>query len=214
MDHPAFKMRRQRRSLVVTAMAAALMLALMQTCSAPTFLTSNKARREFLLGTISATTAALPVAPAMAAEFAFLGKPSGPFEVDPKEAVIVGDDSSDQAKTAKNKVVALQKEAEQALASIEKDDQADLTSTISRFGIADLRESTNTINNLMDDQTAAGTQRLQRLMIQAKYQLEDDIPFPVSRKGVVQARGPKRAARIKTALKEYIKQSTELLKFI
>jgi len=211
--HP-LQMRRRSRSLVMASLAASLLVAFMGQTSGNNFLSANNRRRDVLLGVTGATMATLPIAPAAAAEFAFLGKPSGPFEVDPKEAVIVGDSESEQAKSAKEKVIALQQEAKTALTSISKDDQIDLTPMISRFGIANLREATNTINNLMDDQTAAGTQRLQRLMIQAKYQLEDDIPLPVSRKGVVQPRGPKRVQRIKVALQEYIDKSTELLKFI
>jgi len=211
--HP-LKLRRQNRSLVMLIVSVLVLLAFMGHMCDTNFLSANSRRRDLLLGVTGATMATLPVAPATAAEFAFLGKPSGPFEVDPKEAVIVGDSESEQAKSAKEKVIALQQEAKTALTSISKDDQIDLTPMISRFGIANLREATNTINNLMDDQTAAGTQRLQRLMIQAKYQLEDDIPLPVSRKGVVQPRGPKRVQRIKVALQEYIDKSTELLKFI
>lgn len=151
---------------------------------------------------------------AQAAEFPGLGKVRGPFEVDPKDAVMVGDDKSDAAKAAKDKVTALQAEAEAALAKLKEDPQADLTGMISQFGISDLRQATNTINNLMDESTAAGTQRLQRLMIQAKYQFEDDIPFPVSRKGKQQPRGELRLARVKEALKEYVKESKALLKFL
>jgi len=151
---------------------------------------------------------------AVAAEFPGLGRLNGPFEVNPKDAVVVGDASADAAKAAKAKVVALQKEAEDALAKLKADPQVDLSSMVTQFGIADLREATNTINNLMDESTAAGTQRLQRLMIQAKYQFEDDIPFPVSRKGKVQPRGELRQARIEEALTNYIKNSKELLKFL
>ena len=35
------------------------------------------------------------------------------------------------------------------------------------FGIGELRLATNVINDIMDDRTAAATQRLQRLMNQA-----------------------------------------------
>eukprot|EP00415_Alexandrium_ostenfeldii_P000730 UN0730 len=152
--------------------------------------------------------------PALAAEFPGLGKPAGPFERDPNDAVIVGNKDSDDAKAAKAKIIQLQQEAEDALAKLEKNPQEDLSGMIQKFGIADLREATNTVNNMMDETTAAGTQRLQRLMIQAKYKFEDDIPFPVSQKGAVQQRGELRVQRIKGALEEYIKESKELLKFI
>jgi len=66
----------------------------------------------------------------------------------------------------------------------------------------------------MDEATAAGTQRLQRLMIHNKYLMEDEIPFPVSKKGVVQKRGPARLERCQGFLKNYVKYSKELLEFV
>lgn len=177
-----------------------------------TTIPAGQSRRMVLGGGVMGAIA--PAMPAVAAEFPGLGKTRGPFEVDAKDAVIVGDANSDAAKAAKAKIIALQTEAESALAKLEANPQEDLTGMIDRFGIADLREATNTVNNLMDESTAAGTQRLQRLMMQAKYQYEDDIPFPVSKKGVPQPRGEKRLARIKKALEDYIKNSKELLKFI
>merc|ERR1711972_241237 len=97
------------------------------------------------------------------------------------------------------------------LASVNADPQFDLTPAVKPFTIAEIRDATNTINNLMDDTTAAGVQRLQRLMIFNMYTFEDDAPFPVSRKGVVQKRGEKRLQRVKQALKDYITNSKELL---
>merc|ERR1712060_454747 len=94
----------------------------------------------------------------------------------------------------------LKEEAEKALATLKTNPQADLAGLIKKFGIADLRDATNTINNLMDEQSAAGSQRHQRLMIQAKYALEDDLPLPVTKKGAIQARGDKRLERITRAL--------------
>jgi len=128
--------------------------------------------------------------------------------------VIVGDAAAPAAVKATEVVKRFQTQAEGALAALTNDTQADLDYIIEKFGIADLREATNTINNLMDGPSAAGTQRLQRLMIQAKYQLEDDVPFPVSRKGAVQPRGPQRASRVRECLQEYIQNSVELLKFL
>merc|ERR1712039_546225 len=104
--------------------------------------------------------------------------------------------------------------AEAALSTLQKDPQADLVGMIKPLGISDLRRATNTINNLMDDSSAAGTQRLQRLMIMSKYKFEDEIPMPISKKGVVQPRGEKRLERVKEALNDYIKYSKEILKFI
>jgi len=105
-------------------------------------------------------------------------------------------------------------EAEGALTKLTSDDQVDLSYVITDYSLADLRASTNTINNLMDEATAAGTQRLQRLMIHNKYLYEDEIPFPVSKKGVVQKRGPARLKRIEESLKKYISYSKELLEFL
>merc|ERR1712217_703353 len=101
-------------------------------------------------------------------------------------------------------------EVETAMKTLEADPQADLMGIVKPLGISDLRRATNTINNLMDDSSAAGTQRLQRLMIQAKFQMEDDIPMPISKKGVVQKRGEFRQARIEEALKNYIENSNKL----
>merc|ERR1712007_99235 len=129
-------------------------------------------------------------------------------------AVIVGDETSEATVAAKKAVESLQKEAEDALEKLNNNAQEGLQYMVTQFSIADLRDATNTINNLMDGPSAAGTQRLQRLMIQAKYQLADDIAFPVSKKGAVQPRGEKRLARLKECLKEYIQDSTELLKFL
>mmetsp|Transcript_111169 Transcript_111169/g.325179 ORF Transcript_111169/g.325179 Transcript_111169/m.325179 type:complete len:237 (-) Transcript_111169:65-775(-) len=171
-------------------------------------------RRDFLTWSGLGAAASGAAVPAWAAEFPGLGKPPGPFERDPNEAVIVGDPNSDEAKAAKAKLIALQTEVEEALAKLAANPQEDLSGMVQQFGIADLREATNTVNNLMDETTAAGTQRLQRLMMQAKYQYEDDIPFPVSQKGVVQPRGEKRFGRIKAAMEAYVKYSKELLKFI
>merc|ERR1712039_792843 len=98
--------------------------------------------------------------------------------------------------------------------ALNDDPQAELTGIIKPLGISDLRRATNTINNLMDDSSAAGTQRLQRLMIQAKFQMEDDLPMPISKKGVVQPRGEKRLNRIEEALKSYIMYSKQLLEFV
>merc|ERR1711924_591597 len=107
--------------------------------------------------------------------------------------------------------VKLKEEAETALKTLEKNSQSDMSFMINKFGIADLRDATNTINNLMDEISAAGTQRHQRLMIQAKYALEDALPMPVSKKGVVQERGAKRLERINDALIMYVKESSQLL---
>lgn len=151
--------------------------------------------------------------PSHAAELPFLGKQRGPFEVDPKEAVLIADSTTEKIKAARAKVQALQDEAEDALAKLNEDEQVDLSYMFQQYGIANLREATNLINNLMDAPSAAGTQRLQRLMIQDKYRFEDDLPFPTDKRGNQLKRGPKRAQRMKNALTDYIVNSKELLKF-
>merc|ERR1719378_1922512 len=107
----------------------------------------------------------------------------------------------------------LPEQAELLQAALENNPQEDLTDAVEAFGVAELRLATNTINNLMDETTAAGTQRLQRLMINDKTLLEEEIPFPVTKKGRVQPRGVARLERIQEALRRYIKNSDNLLKF-
>ncbi|CAE8582651.1 unnamed protein product [Polarella glacialis] len=140
----------------------------------------------------------------------FLGKPRGPFELNPK----VGDAKSADAQAARKVVAEMQTEAEEALAALKKDPQADVFLNVKPLAIARLRDATNKINNLMDEKSAAATQRWQRLMIQAKYQFEDDAPMPETKKGDVRPRGDKRLARIKEALENYLKGSREILKFV
>ncbi|CAE8680686.1 unnamed protein product [Polarella glacialis] len=153
-------------------------------------------------------------ASSQAAEMLFLGKPRGPFELNPKDAVIVGDAKSADAQAARKVVAEMQTEAEEALAALKKDPQADVFLNVKPLAIARLRDATNKINNLMDEKSAAATQRWQRLMIQAKYQFEDDAPMPETKKGDVRPRGDKRLARIKEALENYLKGSREILKFV
>jgi hypothetical protein len=163
---------------------------------------------------LAASAGAPPASAEKRKDYFILPDLPGPFEVDPKEAIIVGDAAAPKAKQAKAKVQTLLTEAEGMLAKLEADPQADVGYVVTEFGIADLREATNTINNLMDEATAAGTQRLQRLMIHNKYLMEDEIPFPVSKKGVVQKRGPARLKRIQASTVKYIEYSKELLQFL
>ncbi|CAK9113345.1 Hypothetical protein SCF082_LOCUS52534 [Durusdinium trenchii] len=133
--------------------------------------------------------------------------------MNPNDAVVIGDAKDPKILEARKKVEALQAQAEEALAKLEKDPQADLAYMIQDFGIGELRLATNAINDIMDDKTAAATQRWQRLMIQAKYQWEIDVPFPTTKKGEERPRGEKRNDRIKESLKKYLTASKELLKF-
>jgi len=173
-------------------------------------------RRNVLLSgaLAAAAVAAAPVAPAVAAEFPLLGKVRGPFEVDPKEAIIVGDINSAESKAAKVMINRYLTSVEEARAALDKDEQADITSLLKPLAISEIRQATNSINNLMDDASAAGVQRLQRLMIQEWYLIEDDIPFPLSKKGAVMSRGSARLNRCKGHLEGYARASKELLEFV
>eukprot|EP00929_Paragymnodinium_shiwhaense_P078493 TRINITY_DN406_c0_g5_i1.p1 TRINITY_DN406_c0_g5~~TRINITY_DN406_c0_g5_i1.p1 ORF type:complete len:217 (-),score=78.09 TRINITY_DN406_c0_g5_i1:179-829(-) len=206
--------RRRRSSSLLLGGALAAALATYSGLNVAFSMGGNAAgRREFLASSAAAAGLTAATAPSLAAELPFLGRQRGPFEMDPKEAVIVADSTTENIKAARKKVQDLQDQAEDALAKLEKDEQTDLAYMFDQFGIADLREATNQINNLMDSQSAAGTQRLQRLMIQDKYRFEDDLPFPTDKTGKPLARGPKRAQRMKNALVDYINNSKELLKF-
>ncbi|CAK9112750.1 Hypothetical protein (Fragment) [Durusdinium trenchii] len=129
--------------------------------------------------------------------------------MNPNDAVVIGDAKDPKILEARKKVEALQAQAEEALAKLEKDPQADLAYMIQDFGIGELRLATNAINDIMDDKTAAATQRWQRLMIQAKYQWEIDVPFPTTKKGEERPRGEKRNDRIKESLKKYLTASKD-----
>merc|ERR1719343_795438 len=153
------------------------------------------------------------MAPAVAAEVPFFPSMPGPFEVDPKEVVITGDAKNPDIVKARQLLVKLQVQATDALKKLEADSQADVMDMVEPFGLAELFDATNKLNYILDDTSQAGLQRLRRLMIQAKYQFEDDAPLPVSKKGVVQPRGEKRLARIKECLNEYLKHSTRLLQY-
>ncbi|CAK0794272.1 unnamed protein product [Prorocentrum cordatum] len=206
-----------RRASALTLSALALALLALPSAFVPAPAGPCESRRGALaLGTFgaAASSGVLPAAAEKSKDYFILPELPGPFEVDPKEAIIVGDAEAPQAKQARAKVESLLKEAETILAKLEEDPQADVSFAVQEFGIADLRVATNTINNLMDEATAAGTQRLQRLMIHNKYLYEDEIPFPVSKKGVVQKRGPARLARIQASLKKYAEYSRELLQFL
>mmetsp|Transcript_68630 Transcript_68630/g.149365 ORF Transcript_68630/g.149365 Transcript_68630/m.149365 type:complete len:223 (-) Transcript_68630:142-810(-) len=204
------------RRRIATALAGVALLAWSASSGLGFSSTSGVDRRTLLSGAVLGAAASAVVAPesSLAAEFPGLGKTRGAFEIDGKDAVVVGDAGSDAAKKAKAKVIELQEESEDALKRLEANPQEDLSYMLRNFVIADLRDATNVINNLMDDSSAGGTQRLQRLMINAKYRLADDAPFPVTKKGAVQARGPNRLERVKAALTEYVKASKSLLAFL
>ncbi|CAK0824397.1 unnamed protein product, partial [Prorocentrum cordatum] len=194
---------RRAPALTLAALGCALLAlpAAFLPAPAPPALAPRRAALALGASAAAASAGALPAAAEKSKDYFILPELPGPFEVDPKEAIIVGDADAPQAKKAKDTVVKSLKEAEEVLAKLQEDPQADVSYAVQEFGIADLRVATNTINNLMDEATAAGTQRLQRLMIHNKYLYEDELPFPVSKKGVVQKRGPARLARIEESLK-------------
>eukprot|EP00438_Fugacium_kawagutii_P005077 Skav200548 [mRNA] locus=scaffold676:489449:494409:- [translate_table: standard] len=132
------------------------------------FVSPNSRRSVLSAGLLSALSLSES---AKAADF--LGIPSipGPFEMKPQDAVVIGDANDAKIKEARKKVEDLQKQAEEALDKLEKDPQADLAYMITDFGIGELRLATNAINDIMDDKTAAATQRWQRLMIQVAQEL-------------------------------------------
>jgi len=215
MAAPSASSRRAGRALPV----ALLLLAAAVTTAPWLFVTpppaeADPSRRSLLFPVVLGSVAVSGARSASAAPFPGLGEQRGPFEIDPKEAVVVGDAGDPKSVEAKKTVQALLVEAEGALKALNDDPQAELTSIIKPLGISELRRATNTINNLMDDSSAAGTQRLQRLMIMSKYKYEDEIPMPISKKGVVQPRGEKRLERVKEALNDYVKYSKEILKFV
>eukprot|EP00444_Apocalathium_aciculiferum_P057836 CAMPEP_0183602176 /NCGR_PEP_ID=MMETSP0371-20130417/180813_1 /TAXON_ID=268820 /ORGANISM="Peridinium aciculiferum, Strain PAER-2" /LENGTH=221 /DNA_ID=CAMNT_0025814271 /DNA_START=64 /DNA_END=726 /DNA_ORIENTATION=- len=176
-----------RRNVLLSAALAAAALAPAAPALAAEFPLLGKVRGPFevdpkeaiIVGDInSADSKAANAAPAVAAEFPLLGKVRGPFEVDPKEAIIVGDINSADSKAAKVMINKYLTSVEEARAALDKDEQADITTLLKPLAISEIRQATNSVNNLMDDASAAGVQRLQRLMIQEWYLIEDDIPFP------------------------------------
>ncbi|CAK0801299.1 unnamed protein product, partial [Prorocentrum cordatum] len=147
-------------ALPLLALACALLALPAAFVPAPAGQAQGTRRGALALGTFGAAAAAgvLPAFAEKSKDYFILPELPGPFEVDPKEAIIVGDADAPKAKDAKAKVVKLLEEAEGVLAKLDEDAQADVSYAVQDFGIADLRQATNTINNLMDEATAAGTQ--------------------------------------------------------
>mmetsp|Transcript_56598 Transcript_56598/g.183309 ORF Transcript_56598/g.183309 Transcript_56598/m.183309 type:complete len:218 (-) Transcript_56598:240-893(-) len=212
----AAPLKRSRAVLPLAVLGASAVLALRALSPGLLFASPEAAasRRNLVLSGALAASALAPAAPALAAEFPLLGKVRGPFEVDPKEAIIVGDINSADSKAAKVMINRYLTSVEEARAALDKDEQSDITTLLKPLAISEIRQATNSINNLMDDASAAGVQRLQRLMIQEWYLIEDDIPFPLSKKGAVMSRGSERLKRCKGHLEGYAKASKELLEFV
>jgi len=214
---PTASSRGQRRILRPVVVGTACLAAYWQLAGQNLFATPRQAPELTRRGIVSAGLLGSVVGmseASQAAEVPFLGKIPGPFEMDPKKAVIVGDPESEEAQKAKAKVIEMRKTVEKALSELEADPQADLSYVSDPTFIGDSRLAINAITDLMDEKTQGGTNRWQRLMNQAIYLWQDDTPFPENRKGEKKPRGVKRNERITKAFKDFIYDSNELLKFL
>lgn len=142
------------------------------------------------------------------------GSGSGFFDVEKKEAVMVGDPNGKDAKEALEKLKSLTEEAKGAIAALDKDAQADLTYMVTPTSRGEIREATKTLMLLFDEKSALNVGRIQRDMIQTRTFLDDDMPMPLNRKGVVQPRGPERFKRIHSSLEHFVKIAEELQNFV
>jgi len=172
----------------------------------------DMSRRMIATGALMSVIGA-PLA-AQAAQFPLIGKDRGPFEVDPKDAVIVEDIDTPRIKDARIVIKRQNKLFKEALEKITADPQADLTYIIEKLGISDIRWAVNGVADVLDNPSMLGVYRLQRLMIQNQYMFDDDIPMPTNKKGKVFPRGPKRVERVRKCLTDYAKWSDELLQFL
>jgi len=169
-------------------------------------------RRSFLAGSAGAA-AFFGSSVAQAADFPGLPAYKGNFERDPNEKLFVGDNESPAAVKAKTLVETMQVQAQEVMDKMKQDPQTDLTSYIGDARIGQFRLATNLLDELLDDSSAAGVQRLQRLMIGKLYIQNEEGPFPISKKGVVQPRGPVKADRFIKASEEFVNYSKQYLKF-
>eukprot|EP00444_Apocalathium_aciculiferum_P033622 CAMPEP_0183484812 /NCGR_PEP_ID=MMETSP0370-20130417/179111_1 /TAXON_ID=268820 /ORGANISM="Peridinium aciculiferum, Strain PAER-2" /LENGTH=282 /DNA_ID=CAMNT_0025678105 /DNA_START=71 /DNA_END=916 /DNA_ORIENTATION=- len=156
----AAPLKRSRAVLPLAVLGASAVLTLRALSPGLLFASPEAAasRRNVLLSAALAAAAVAPAAPAVAAEFPLLGKVRGPFEVDPKEAIIVGDINSADSKAAKVMINRYLTSVEEARAALDKDEQSDITTLLKPLAISEIRQATNSINNLMDDASAAGVQ--------------------------------------------------------
>lgn len=135
------------------------------------------------------------------------------MERDPNEKLIVGDVDAKESVKAKEFVAKLTTEVETIQTKLKEDGQADLEGYVSQKKIADFRTASNLLDELLDDSSAAGVQRLQRLMINELYVMNEDMPFPVSRKGKQQPRGPIKKGRVIVATENFLKYSKQYFEF-
>eukprot|EP00933_Yihiella_yeosuensis_P045236 TRINITY_DN40582_c0_g1_i1.p1 TRINITY_DN40582_c0_g1~~TRINITY_DN40582_c0_g1_i1.p1 ORF type:complete len:231 (+),score=42.17 TRINITY_DN40582_c0_g1_i1:116-808(+) len=214
---------KSRRCVGGALMMACVCLLVLPPCFLPIKMgpTEAQTRRSLVAGGMLSTLAAFPgvshaqfPSPQAGQLLPFVGKVLGPFEIDPKQAVILGDANSKEVVEARAVVKRRLEEAEKLREDLKKDDQTDVMWWTSPLAIAELRKVGNAINDIMDERTAPAVQRFERLMIQARYRFEDDAPFPETKKGEKRGRGPQRLKRMLLNLDEYIGYSQGLLELL
>jgi len=164
------------------------------------------------LGVVAVASPAVPVH----AIGGLFGESPGPFERDPKDAVLVEDPNTPEAKEAKLVVEDYKKQNDKALAMLKADQQADIDFLLANkvADLAILRKACGTLDKLMDDRTANGTRLLGRQMTQARYLILDEAEFPRNRKGEQVGRGPARRERLIANLESFSEKSGKLLQFV
>lgn len=172
-------------------------------------------RRQLLSSAFGVVAVAAPVAPVSAVGGLF-GETPGPFERDPKDAVLVEDPNTPEAKEAKLVIQDYKKQNDKALAMLKADQQADLSFLLANkvADLAILRKACVTIDKLMDDRTANGTRLLARQMTQARFLILDEADFPLNRKGEPVGRGPARTERLIANMENFSQKAERLLQFV
>eukprot|EP00403_Amphidinium_massartii_P042296 CAMPEP_0178434568 /NCGR_PEP_ID=MMETSP0689_2-20121128/33489_1 /TAXON_ID=160604 /ORGANISM="Amphidinium massartii, Strain CS-259" /LENGTH=273 /DNA_ID=CAMNT_0020056633 /DNA_START=236 /DNA_END=1057 /DNA_ORIENTATION=- len=172
-------------------------------------------RRQLLSAAFGVAAVAAPSVPAHAVAGLF-GDIPGPFERDPKDAVLVEDPNTPEAKEAKQLIQEYKQQNDKALAMLRADQQADLDFLLANkvADIAILRRACINIDKLMDDRTANGTRLLGRLMTQSRYRILEEAEFPLNRKGQQVGRGPARAERLIANMETFSEKSGKLLQFL
>mmetsp|Transcript_25099 Transcript_25099/g.58262 ORF Transcript_25099/g.58262 Transcript_25099/m.58262 type:complete len:270 (-) Transcript_25099:254-1063(-) len=175
----------------------------------------NMDRRQLLSAAFGVVAVAAPSVPANAVAGLF-GDIPGPFERDPKDAVLVEDPNTPEAKEAKQLIEEYKAQNDKALAMLRADQQADLDFLLANkvADIAILRRACINIDKLMDDRTANGTRLLGRLMTQSRYRILEEAEFPLNRKGQQVGRGPARAERLIANMETFSEKSGKLLEFL
>jgi len=172
-------------------------------------------RRQVLASALGVVAVAAPAVPVHAIGGIF-GESPGPFERDPKDAVLVEDPNTPEAKEAKQVVQDYKKQNDKALSLLKADQQANIDFLLANkvADLAILRKACGTIDKLMDDRTANGTRLLGRQMTQARYLILDEAEFPLNRKGEPVGRGPARRERLIANMEAFSEKSGKLLAFV